>query len=198
MSDKAYFAHETAVVDDGAQIGAGTKIWHFSHIMSGARIGENCSFGQNVVVSSKAVVGNGCKVQNNISIYDRVTLEDHVFCGPSMVFTNVFNPRAHISRKHEYLATLLRTGATVGANAVIICGNTLGRYAFVGSGAVVNRDVPDFALVVGNPARQIGWMCQCGVRLKFSDDNTASCSVCQWQYVLTGGLCRETCTGGSL
>jgi UDP-2-acetamido-3-amino-2,3-dideoxy-glucuronate N-acetyltransferase len=197
VSDKAYFAHETAVVDDGARIGAGTKIWHFSHIMSGARIGENCNFGQNVVVSSKAVVGNGCKVQNNVSIYDRVTLEDHVFCGPSMVFTNVFNPRAHISRKHEYLETLIRTGATIGANAVIVCGNTLGRYAFVGSGAVVNRDVPDFALVVGNPIRRAGWMCQCGIRIEFGDDNTATCSACQWQYVLEDGLCRETHTGGN-
>ena len=195
MSDKPYFAHETAVIDDGAQIGKGTKVWHFSHVMSGAVIGENCNLGQNVVVSSKARIGNGCKIQNNVSIYDLVELEDFVFCGPSMVFTNVYNPRAHISRKSEYMKTLVRTGATIGANAVVVCGVTLGRYAFVGSGSVVTRDVPDFGLVYGNPARRTGWMCQCGVRLEFADDDKAACQACGWTYALEGGLCREVSTG---
>jgi UDP-2-acetamido-3-amino-2,3-dideoxy-glucuronate N-acetyltransferase len=194
LSEKAYFAHPTAVIDDGAQIGAGAKIWHFSHVLSGAVIGENCSLGQNVVMSAKARMGRGCKIQNNVSIYDDVILEDFVFCGPSMVFTNVMNPRAHIVRKHEYRRTLVRTGASIGANAVIVCGHTVGRYAFVGSGAVVTRDVPDFALVFGNPARQRGWMCQCGVRLEFAQDQ-AVCQVCGWTYVLENGLCRETGTG---
>ena len=194
MSDKPYFAHETAVIDDGARIGAGTKIWHFSHVLAGAVIGENCNLGQNVVVSPKARIGNGCKIQNNVSVYDRVELEDHVFCGPSMVFTNVFNPRAHISRKHEYRATVVRKGATIGANAVIVCGHTVGRYAFIGSGSVVTKDVPDFALVVGNPARRSGWMCQCGVRLEFADDK-AACSTCGWTYALVDGQCREVGTG---
>lgn len=194
MAEKPYSAHPTAVIDDGATIGAGTKIWHFSHVMTGAVIGRDCNLGQNVVVSPKAIVGNGCKIQNNVSIYDLVTLEDFVFCGPSMVFTNVFNPRAHISRKHEYLKTLVRKGASIGANAVIVCGNTIGRYAFVGSGSVVTCDVPDFALVFGNPARQRGWMCQCGIRLDFVD-NKATCGACGWTYVLEDGRCRETSTG---
>ena len=162
--------------------------------MSGAVIGENCSLGQNVVVGSEAVIGNGCKIQNNVSLYDRVELEDFVFCGPSMVFTNVMNPRAHISRKHEYKPTLIRKGATIGANSVIVCGNTVGRYAFIGSGATVTRDVPDFALMYGNPARRQGWMCQCGISLKFADDK-ATCQACGWSYVLEGGLCREVGTG---
>ena len=196
MSDQPYFAHPSAIIDDGATIGSGTKIWHFSHVMTGAVIGRDCNLGQNVVVSPKAVVGNGCKIQNNVSLYDLVELEDHVFCGPSMVFTNVFNPRAHISRKHEYRKTLVRKGATIGANAVIVCGTTLGRYAFVGSGSVVTRDVPDFGLVFGNPARQRGWMCQCGIRLEFHDDR-ATCGTCHWSYELAGGLCRETSTGES-
>lgn len=194
MSDKPYFAHETAVIDDGARIGDGTRIWHFSHVMSGAVIGRECSLGQNVVVGAQARVGNHCKIQNNVSIYDRVELEDFVFCGPSMVFTNVMNPRSHISRKHEYLPTLVRKGATIGANSVIVCGHTLGRYAFIGSGSVVTRDVPDFGLCFGNPARQHGWMCQCGVRLEFAGDK-ATCQTCGWSYVLEGGLCREISTG---
>ena len=194
MSDKPYTAHESAYVDEGARIGAGTRIWHFSHVMSGAVIGENCSLGQNVVVGSEAVIGNGCKIQNNVSLYDRVELEDFVFCGPSMVFTNVMNPRAHISRKQEYMRTLVRKGATIGANSVIVCGNTVGRYAFIGSGATVTKDVPDFALMYGNPARRHGWMCQCGIPLKFTDDK-ATCQACGWSYLIEDGLCREVSTG---
>jgi UDP-2-acetamido-3-amino-2,3-dideoxy-glucuronate N-acetyltransferase len=195
VTDASYFAHETAVIDDGARIGDGTKIWHFSHVMSGAVIGRRCNVGQNVVVAPKAVVGDGCKIQNNVSLYDLVELEDDVFCGPSMVFTNVFNPRAHISRKHEYRRTLVRRGATIGANATVVCGHTIGRYAFVGAGSVVTKDVPDFGLVVGSPARRVGWMCQCGTRLAFGPDDRATCEACGWRYALQDGLCREVGTG---
>ena len=150
------------VIDQPSQIGPGTKIWHFSHILKDCRIGENCNIGQNVVIGPEVTIGRGCKIQNNVSVYQGVTLEDDVFCGPSMVFTNVFNPRAHIRRMDEVRPTLVKTGASIGANATIVCGTTIGRYAFVGAGAVVTKDVPDYALVVGNPARQIGWMCSCG------------------------------------
>jgi UDP-2-acetamido-3-amino-2,3-dideoxy-glucuronate N-acetyltransferase len=160
-----YFVHESAVIDQPSQIGAGTKVWHFSHILKDCRIGENCNIGQNVVIGPDVTIGRGCKIQNNISVYQGVTLEDYVFCGPSMVFTNVFNPRAHIRRMDEVRPTLVKTGASIGANATIVCGNTIGRYAFIGAGAVVTRDVPDYALAVGNPARQIGWMCACGTKL---------------------------------
>ena len=160
-----YFVHESSYVDDGAIVGAGTKIWHFCHVMPGAVIGERCNLGQNVVVMPRTRIGNNVKIQNNVSIYEGVELEDDVFCGPSMVFTNVINPRSHVSRKAEYLPTVVRRGATIGANATIICGSTLGAYSFVGAGAVVRGEVPDYALVVGMPARRIGWMCQCGVRL---------------------------------
>ena len=196
MSDKPYFAHPTAVIDDGAQIGEGTKIWHFTHVMPGAVIGQNCNLGQNVVVSSKARIGDHCKIQNNVSVYDLVELEDYVFCGPSMVFTNVMNPRAHIVRKHEYKKTLVHRGATIGANAVVVCGHTVGRYAFIGSGSVVTRDVPDYGLVFGNPAKQHGWMCQCGVKLNFGGTSAATCAACGWSYVLEDGRVRETGTGG--
>src|SRR5256885_7985742 len=161
----AYFAHESCFVDEGCVIGDGTKIWHFTHVMTGARIGRGCNIGQNVVVSPDVVVGDNVKVQNNVSLYTGVVLEDDVFCGPSMVFTNIVNPRSAVSRKHEYRQTLVKRGATIGANATILCGHTIGRYAFVGAGAVVTRDVADYALVVGNPARLSGWMCECGVKL---------------------------------
>ena len=156
------FIHESAYVDDGAQIGAGTKIWHFCHIMPGAVIGERSSLGQNVVVMSGTRIGDNCKIQNNVSIYEGVELEDDVFCGPSMVFTNVINPRSHVSRKHEYRRTLVKRGATIGANATIVCGVTLGEYAFVGAGAVVTSDVLAYALMLGVPARRVGWLCQWG------------------------------------
>jgi len=160
-----YYRHESSYVDEGAQIGEGTKIWHFSHIMSGAKIGARCSLGQNVNIGGRAVLGNNVKVQNNVSIYDDVIIEDDVFCGPSMVFTNVINPRAFVERKHEYRETLVKRGASIGANATIVCGVTLGEYCFVGAGSVVTKDVPAFALVYGSPARQHGWVCRCGVKL---------------------------------
>jgi UDP-2-acetamido-3-amino-2,3-dideoxy-glucuronate N-acetyltransferase len=162
----APFIHESSFVDEGAVIGAGTRIWHFCHIMPQAVIGERCSLGQNVVVMNGTRLGNNVKVQNNVSIYEGVELEDDVFCGPSMVFTNVLNPRSHVSRKHEYRRTLVKRGATIGANATIVCGVTLGEYAFVGAGAVVTKDVPPYALVAGVPARQLGWVCVCGEGLR--------------------------------
>jgi len=185
-----YFVHESSFVDDGAVIGAGTRIWHFSHVMSGAVIGERCNLGQNVVVMPRTRIGNNVKIQNNVSIYEGVELEDDVFCGPSCVFTNVINPRSHVSRKTEYLPTLVRRGATIGANATIICGSTLGAYSFVGAGAVVRGQIPDYALVVGMPARRIGWMCQCGVRLKVTE-GVATCSACGWKYREEGGVLRR-------
>lgn len=162
---KDWFAHESAYLDADVEIGESTKIWHFSHILSGSRIGNNCNIGQNVVIGPDVTIGNGCKIQNNVSIYKGVTLEDHVFCGPSMVFTNVYNPRSEISKMDEMRKTKVKRGATIGANATIICGNTIGHYAFIGAGAVITADVPDYALMVGNPARQIGWSCRCGERL---------------------------------
>jgi len=189
---KDYFVHESSYVDEPVQIGAGTKIWHFCHVMSGAVIGERCVLGQNVNVGGRARIGNNVKIQNNVSVYDCVHLEDDVFCGPSMVFTNVVNPRSHISRKDEYKTTLVKRGATIGANATILCGITLGRYCFIGAGATVIRDVPDFALVVGNPARQIGWMCKCGVRLVEQDEASRfACPACGLGYALQDGILRE-------
>ena len=178
------FIHESAYVDQGAVVGAGTKIWHFCHVMPGAVIGERCSLGQNVVVMNGTRIGNNCKIQNNVSIYEGVELEDDVFCGPSMVFTNVLNPRSHVSRKNEYRATRVRRGATIGANATIVCGTTLGEYAFVGAGAVVTGDVAPYALVVGVPARRIGWMCRCGERL--ADDGAGRCPACGSEYERSG------------
>lgn len=181
----APFIHESAYVDDGAQIGAGTKVWHFCHVLGGAIIGERCSLGQNVVVMNGTRIGNNVKIQNNVSIYEGVTLEDDVFCGPSMVFTNVINPRSHVSRKNEYQATLVKRGASIGANATVVCGSTLNEYCFIGAGAVIARDVPAYALMVGVPARQIGWMCQCGERLP--DGASATCTICGESYTLTDG-----------
>ena len=184
-----YFVHESSYVDDGAVIGKGTKVWHFCHIMPGAVIGERCNLGQNVVVMPGTRIGNNVRIQNNVSIYEGVVLEDDTFCGPSCVFTNVLNPRSHISRKHEYRQTLVRRGATIGANATIVCGTTLGEYAFIGAGAVVTSDVPAFALMVGVPARRVGWMCQCGARLSIRD-RTASCAECGATYAESEGRLR--------
>jgi UDP-2-acetamido-3-amino-2,3-dideoxy-glucuronate N-acetyltransferase len=190
MADsREYWAHESAIIDSGAQIGRGTKIWHWVHVCAGARIGSNCVLGQNVYVGNRAVIGNNVKIQNNVSVYDEVTLEDDVFCGPSMVFTNVGTPRSHVSRKNEYRPTVVRRGATIGANATVICGHEIGSYAFVGAGAVVTRDVPAYALVVGTPARRIGWMCQCGERLPDGPGEVA-CARCAARYATDAFACR--------
>lgn len=185
-----YQAHETAIIDDGASIGDDCRIWHWVHICGGARIGKECSFGQNVFVGNRVVIGNRVKVQNNVSVYDNVTLEDEVFCGPSMVFTNVYNPRSGIERKSEYRDTLVQIGATLGANCTIVCGVTVGRYAFVGAGAVVTADVPDYALMVGVPARQIGWMSQYGEQLDLplDGDGETTCPYTGGRYVLEQGV----------
>jgi len=183
MTVKNYFVHESSYVDENVSIGSGTKIWHFSHIMSGAEIGKNCVIGQNVNIGSNAVVGNNVKIQNNVSVYDNVIIKDDVFLGPSCVFTNVINPRAFIVRKNEYKKTVVKKGATIGANATIVCGNEIGEYAFVGAGAVVTDDIKAHALVVGNPARQIGWVCRCGRTLKFNKNGEASCE-CGGKYRL--------------
>jgi len=180
MTD-AYFVHPTAIVDGPVEIGEGSKIWHFSHVMSGAKIGGNCNIGQNVFISSGAILGNNIKVQNNVSIYDGVVLEDDVFCGPSMVFTNVFNPRSFISRKKEYRKTVVGKGTTIGANTTIVCGNKIGQYAFIGAGSVVTRDVPDYALVYGNPAKVKGWICQCAEEIVFRSRRT-KCQICGKKY----------------
>jgi UDP-2-acetamido-3-amino-2,3-dideoxy-glucuronate N-acetyltransferase len=179
MSD--YFVHESSYVDEGAEIGAGTKIWHFCHVMSRARIGERCNIGQNVLVSTEVTLGNNVKIQNNVSLYTGVIVEDDAFLGPSMVFTNVINPRSHVNRKEEYKKTLVKKGASIGANATIVCGVTLGRYCFIGAGSVVTRDIPDYALAYGSPARIRGWMCQCGEQLTFEGDH-AVCKVCGDKY----------------
>lgn len=184
---KPYFAHESAYIDQGCEIGEGTKIWHFSHIMANCKIGKNCNIGQNVVVSPQVILGNNVKVQNNVSIYTGVTCEDDVFLGPSMVFTNVFNPRSAISRKNEYLSTKVGKGATIGANATIVCGNAIGAYSFIGAGAVVTKDVPDYALVIGNPSRQTGWMSEYGHKLSFDASGKATCPESGEEYVLENG-----------
>lgn len=182
MSD--YFVHESSYVDDGASIGDGTKIWHFCHIQSGASIGDNCSFGQNIYIGNNVVIGNGVKVQNNVSIYEGVELEDYVFCGPSMVFTNVLTPRAKypLVSKELYIRTLVEKGASIGANATIVCGNTIGRHALIGSGAVITRDVPGHAIMVGVPAKQVGWACECGTSL----DDRLKCAHCGRSYMVEG------------
>jgi UDP-2-acetamido-3-amino-2,3-dideoxy-glucuronate N-acetyltransferase len=186
--EKEYFAHETAVIDDGCKIGKGTKIWHFSHIMSGSEIGEHCNIGQNVVVSPGVRLGNNVKVQNNVSIYTGVICDDDVFLGPSMVFTNVINPRSAVNRKDQYLETIVEKGATIGANSTIVCGNRIGRYSFIGAGAVVTRDVKPYALVVGNPARQTGWISEFGHKLIFDAGGIALCSESNSRYRLENGL----------
>ena len=191
-----YFVHESSYVDEPCEIGESTKIWHFSHVMSNCRIGRGCNIGQNVVISPEVTIGNNVKIQNNVSVYTGVTLEDDVFCGPSMVFTNVVNPRSHVSRKDEYRATLVKRGASIGANATVVCGHTIGRYAFIGAGAVVTGDIPDFALVVGNPGRIKGWMCECGIKLALSrdlqKDEEATCTACGTAYAKRDGVVRET------
>lgn len=183
--------HPTAIVDDGAQIGEGSRVWHWVHISAGARIGRDCSFGQNVFVGNRVVIGNNCKIQNNVSVYDNVTLEDDVFCGPSMVFTNVYNPRSAVSRKDEYRNTLVKRGVTFGANSTVVCGTTIGEYAFVAAGAVINRNVKPYALMAGVPAKQIGWMSQFGERLDLPlEGNTkALCPQSGQKYVLRDGCC---------
>ena len=187
-----YSVHESSYVDDGVTIGSGCNVWHFSHIMTGSVIGHDCRIGQNVVIGPNARVGDNVKIQNNVSVYQGVTLEDDVFCGPSMVFTNVHNPRSAIARMHELRPTLVRQGATIGANATVVCGHTIGRYAFIGAGAVVTQDVPDFALVYGNPAKQAGWMCRCGIALVFGENGTtATCATCGITYEKRGGCVAQ-------
>lgn len=184
-----YFAHPSACIDEGCDIGEGTRIWHFTHVMPGARVGRGCNLGQNVMIASAVVIGDNVKIQNNVSVYTGVLIEDDVFCGPSVVFTNVVNPRSQVSRKGEYQQTLVRRGATIGANATVLCGHTLGRFAFVGAGALVTRDVPDHALVVGNPGRITGWMCECGIKLAAGSTppSSATCGTCGTRYQSTGG-----------
>ncbi len=181
---KLYFAHPTAVIDEGSDIGAGTKIWHFSHIMPNCRIGENCNIGQNVVISPDVILGNNVKVQNNVSIYTGVICEDDVFLGPSMVFTNVINPRSAVNRREQYSKTIVKRGASIGANATVVCGHDIGRYAFIGAGAVVTKNVPDYALVIGNPARQTGWMSEYGHKLEFDQEGNATCMESGEKYQL--------------
>jgi len=187
---KGYFVHASAFIDDGVKIGKGTTIWHVSHIMKGSILGKGCKIGQNVVIGPNARIGSNVKIQNNVSVYEGVELEDHVFCGPSMVFTNVINPRSEIIRMHEIRKTLVKRGASMGANCTIVCGNTIGRYAFVGAGSVVTRDVPDYALVVGVPARFAGWVCECSDRLKFRK-NRAECP-CGKKYTMRNGKVART------
>jgi UDP-2-acetamido-3-amino-2,3-dideoxy-glucuronate N-acetyltransferase len=191
-TEAEFYAHPTAVIDEGCLIGAGTKIWHFSHIMPNCRIGKKCNIGQNVVVSPEVVLGDNVKVQNNVSIYTGVTCEDDVFLGPSMVFTNVTNPRSAINRRDQYAKTVVRKGATIGANATIVCGHDIGCFAFIGAGAVVTRRVPDYALVVGNPARHVGWMSEFGHKLLFDSDGFAICPESGQRYRLDNGIVTRT------
>jgi UDP-2-acetamido-3-amino-2,3-dideoxy-glucuronate N-acetyltransferase len=191
MSNIGFTSHESAVIDPGSQIGNGTRIWHFTHIMPGCQIGENCNIGQNVVVSTDVVLGNNVKIQNNVSIYTGVICEDDVFLGPSMVFTNVINPRSGINRRGQYSTTLVKKGASIGANATIVCGITLGEYCFIGAGAVVTKNVPPYALVIGNPARQSGWMSEFGHKLKFDENGVAYCPESNEKYTLVAGSVKK-------
>lgn len=191
-AEKSYYAHPTAVIDEGCEIGAGTKIWHFSHIMKNCKIGKNCNLGQNVVVGPEVVLGQNVKVQNNVSIYTGVICEDDVFLGPSMVFTNVVNPRSAVNRRSQYALTMVRQGATIGANATIVCGHDIGRFAFIGAGAVVTKHVPDYALVIGNPATQVGWMSEYGHKLNFDPKGIAVCPESQESYRLENGKVKKT------
>ncbi len=195
METKEYFVHESSYVDEGAVIGKGTKIWHFSHVMGKVVMGENCNLGQNVVISPDVVFGNNVKVQNNVSVYTGVVCEDDVFLGPSMVFTNVMNPRSAVNRKNEYKKTIVKKGATIGANATIVCGINIGEYAFVGAGTVVIREVKPYAMLVGNPARQIGWMSEQGEKLKFDNEGKATCSLSGDQYVLNNNTVKKVSNG---
>ena len=196
MEHPDHFVHESSYVDQPVVIGPGTKIWHFSHVMKNSRIGAGCNIGQNVVISPDVVIGDNVKIQNNVSVYTGCILEDDVFCGPSMVFTNVVNPRSHVVRKDEYKTTLVRRGASLGANSTVVCGTTIGRYAFVGAGSVVTRDVPDYALVYGNPARQHGWMCACGVSLRFEDGSDVAACACGASYAKSGRQVTPTNEAG--
>jgi UDP-2-acetamido-3-amino-2,3-dideoxy-glucuronate N-acetyltransferase len=192
MDHMAYYAHPTAVIDDGCEIGEGTKIWHFSHLMTGCKLGRKCNLGQNVVVSPGVILGNNVKVQNNVSIYTGVTCDDDVFLGPSMVFTNVINPRSAVNRRDSYSKTHVGTGASIGANATVVCGHNIGRYAFIGAGAVVTKDVPDYALVIGNPSRQTGWMSAYGHKLVFDGNGRATCPESGEHYKLVDGKVSKT------
>jgi UDP-2-acetamido-3-amino-2,3-dideoxy-glucuronate N-acetyltransferase len=186
-----YSVHGSAIVDDGARIGKGTKIWHFSHVCGSAKIGEKCVIGQNVYIAPNVVIGNNVKIQNNVSVYEGVVLEDDVFCGPSMVFTNVINPRSAVCRRDEFKNTLVKKGATIGANATVVCGHTVGRCAFIGAGTVVTKDVPDYALIIGVPGRIAGYMCECGIKLAFKKDS-AVCASCTKRYIKKGDIVKKT------
>jgi len=188
--------HSTAIVDDGAEVGENTRVWHFVHVCSKARIGNQCSLGQNVFIGNDVTIGNNVKIQNNVSVYDSVTLEDDVFCGPSMVFTNVINPRSHVIRKHEYKRTIVRKGASIGANATIVCGVEIGSFAFIGAGAVVTKDVRPYALMTGVPAKQSGWMCECGTKLAFNSLKS-NCSECGKQYKINNDFCEKILQGAA-
>ena len=189
--ENSYFAHESTFIDEGCQIGEGTKVWHFSHIMPNCKLGEGCNIGQNVVISPDVILGDNVKVQNNVSIYTGVVCEDDVFLGPSMVFTNVINPRSAVNRRDAYLRTTVKKGASIGANATIVCGHDIGEYAFIGAGAVVTKDIPNFALVVGNPSKQIGWVSEYGIRLVFDENNRATCDESKQEYSLENNIVRR-------
>jgi UDP-2-acetamido-3-amino-2,3-dideoxy-glucuronate N-acetyltransferase len=191
MENKEYFAHESSYIDKPSEIGKGTKIWHFSHIMQNSKIGENCNIGQNVVISQQVIIGNGVKIQNNVSVYEGVICEDDVFLGPSCVFTNVINPRSFISRKSEYKTTIIKKGAAIGANSTIVCGHNIGKYAFVGAGSVVTKNIPDYACVVGNPAKLLYYVCECSEKMTFDKDGYFKCPKCGKEYIIENNVVRR-------